>query len=388
MAKNSADYKKGYDAAIKAIKAAQTGGDQSGNKAGNQGQNSGLSGVPGQDDSKQKGNQGQDKGDQQGSGGGNQSGKQKGSKLSNQPGGQGGSRSRNGKQSGQGVVRPEDCMPAGGTQGELGKTPSTAGGMISKAAGDELAKSEGFDSDGGSEDAIAKDWEKRAKEAGQKMAGKGAGYERLKAKFDGMYKVTKDWRKLLKNIVGRCINPRDARRAYANKNILVSQDRIARTDKDKYDTVDYMMAWIDTSGSMSQEDLNKCLNEVYGVANAKHPMKLVIIQFDTRIADIQEFRSPQELAKAMKNYELRGGGGTDVKDCFDLMAGKGKDKRFGNKSAELVLIFTDGYLEQYRRNNKTMKNLIWVIVDNPGFEIKYKDRNTQVVRLSSSDMGK
>lgn len=376
MAKNSADYKKGYDAAIKAIKAARTGSDQSGNKAGNQGQNSGLSGVPDQDDGKQKGNQGQDNGGQQGSGGGNQ------------PGGQGGPRSRNGKQSGQGVVRPEDCMPAGGTQGELGKTPSIAGGMISKAAGDELAKSEGFSADGGSEDAIAKDWEKRAKEAGQKMAGKGAGYERLKAKFDGMYKVTKDWRKLLKNIVGRCINPRDARRAYANKNILVSQNRIARTDKDKYDTVDYMMAWIDTSGSMSQEDLNKCLNEVYGVANAKHPMKLVIIQFDTRIADIQEFRSPQELAKAMKNYELRGGGGTDVKDCFDLMAGKGKDKRFSNKSAELVLIFTDGYLEQYRRNNKTMKNLIWVIVDNPGFEIKYKDRNTQVVRLSSSDMAK
>lgn len=287
-------------------------------------------------------------------------------------------------ESGEGQVQPQDCQPVTGS-GQSG----IAGEVISKEDGDKIAQAEGYPKEGGSDENIAKDWKARAEKAAAKMAGKGEGYTKLKAKLDNLYKVTKNWRKELAKIVGNCINPADKRYDYTNKNVLVSQHRIARTDKDKYDAMDYMMAWIDTSGSMSQEYLTQCLNEVWGVANAKHPMKLVVVQFDTRIADIREFKSADELKKAMPNMEIRGGGGTDVGDCFKMMMGKSKDKeankKYGKKPTELVLIFTDGYLEQYRRIPMKMKNLIWVVVGNPAFELEYKEKNTRVVRISEED---
>lgn len=354
------EYKKGYEAAIEAIKKAQQNKGQQGSGGGSGDE----LGVP-MDPSDQ---------DQQGGGSGdNQQGR----------GSQGQSKqSRNGKQQGQGVVRPEDCA-SNSTQ--VADTPGTPGGVIDKAAGDKIAEAEGYPKEGGSDSSIEKDWTERGKKVASKIAGKNAGYEKLKGKLDGLYKVSHDWKKELRKIVGNAISPEDKRQAYANKNVLISQNRIARTDKDKYDNVDYMMAWIDTSGSMSQEYLMKCLNEVYAVALAKKPMKFVIVQFDTRIADIQEFTSIGDMKRRFKSYSLKGGGGTNVKPCFDMLV---EDKKYSRRPAELVMIFTDGYLEQYKRNPRTMRNLCWVVVDNPGWDLKYKDSNTKAVRIKMNELGK
>lgn len=358
----SADWNNGYQAAIEAIKNMKNNKNNSQSGGSGSGSDSGLEGIP------------MDPNDQNNSQNNNSSGSGSDSGSSKQ--------SRNGKQKGTGVVRPEDCIDP---SKELDKMPDTAGGMMSKQDGDKLAEAEGYDPEGGSDDSVAKDWEERAKQASKQMPGKGEGYQRLKNKFDEMYRTTKDWKKELKKIVGNSISPDEKRQAYANKNILISQNRIARTDKDKYENMDYMMAWIDTSGSMTQEYLNQCLCEIYQVALAKKPLKLVIVQFDTRIADVQEFKSVQDLKCSMKTYQIKGGGGTEVKPCFDMLL---NDPKYKRRQCELVMIFTDGYLEQYKRNPKTMRNLVWVVVDNVSFELKYKDINTKVVRLKSEDFGR
>ena len=362
------DWDEGYKAALEAIKQAQSGKGQG--QGGGSGQSdSGLEGIP-MDPSNMNG--------ADGSGSGSENDKFNDAAGS---GGSGSSQSRNGKQAGQGVVRPEDCASPSG--GDLNKTPGTAGGMISKETGDKISEAEGYDKEGGNEDSAAKEWAERAKRAASQMAGKGEGYERLRSTFDNLYKATKDWKKELKKLVGQSISPDDKRSAYANKNILISQDRIARTDKDKYDCMDYMVVAIDTSGSMTEEYLHQCLCEIYQIALAKKPLKLVIIQFDTRIADIQEFTNLNELKKKMHKYELKGGGGTEVKPVFDLLL---KDRKYSRRPAELLMIFTDGYLEQYKRNMRTMKNLIWVVIDNVGFDLKYKDAQTKCIRIKSSDI--
>ena len=362
------DWDEGYKAALEAIKQAQSGKGQG--QGGGGGQNdSGLEGIP-MDPSNMN--------DADGSGSGSENDKFNSAAGS---GGSGSGQSRNGKQAGQGVVRPEDCASPSG--GDLNKTPGTAGGMISKETGDKISEAEGYDKEGGNEDSAAKEWAERAKRAASQMAGKGEGYERLRSTFDNLYKATKDWKKELKKLVGQSISPDDKRSAYANKNILISQDRIARTDKDKYDCMDYMVVAIDTSGSMTEEYLHQCLCEIYQIALAKKPLKLVIIQFDTRIADIQKFTNLNELKKKMHKYELKGGGGTEVKPVFDLLL---KDRKYSRRPAELLMIFTDGYLEQYKRNMRTMKNLIWVVIDNVGFDLKYKDAQTKCIRIKSSDI--
>ena len=50
------------------------------------------------------------------------------------------------------------------------------------------------------------------------------------------------------------------------------------------------------------------------------------------------------------------------------------------------MVFTDGYLTQYKRNPKTMRNLCWVILGNPGWQLQYKDINTKVIHINPDDV--
>lgn len=359
--KNKQEYDKGYQEAIEAIKKAL---------AGNQG---GGSGGDGGDPRLQQPPvpQNGDNNNDSGSGSGSQNQNQSGS-------GQSQSNSRtSSSDKNQGIVRPEDCIGPD----QLSNIPSTPGTFMDRQTGDKIAEQEGYDKEGGSDSAVEKDWADTAVREANKMDGKYAGT--LKSKIEGLYKITTDWKKELRRIVGSSISPDEKRQAYTNKNILVAQDRIARTDKDKYDNMDYMCAFIDSSYSMTDDQLRLCLSEVYSVALAKKPIKLIIIQCDTKIQEVKEYTSLQQLKKDMIHATVKGRGGTELKPCWDLLR---NDKKFKGRVADLVMVFTDGYLTQYKRDPKSMRNLCWVIIDNPGFNLQYKDINTKRVIINSNDV--
>lgn len=370
MARHTKEYNEGYQAAIEAIKQAMQGG-QNGQGGGQSGQEDGLPSdmtpPPGQGG---------------GSGGGSSSGQQGQQSQGQSGGGSGGSRT-DANNPNQGIVRPEDCA---GSQG-VGDMPSTPGGFFSKEDGDKLAQAEGYEKEGGTAGNVEKDWSEAAqKAASQLKEGKpGDAAGRLKSTIEGLYKVSKDWKKDLKYVVGKSINPEDKRQAYANKNILVSQDRIARTDKDKYDNMDYMIACIDTSGSMTDEQLKILLSEVYAVALAKKPIKLYVIYCDTEIQEITEFKSIPQLKKEISNANVKGRGGTDMKALWNLLK---TDRRFKGKPADLTMIFTDidSRHRQYPRDTRQMGNLVWCILDDPGFTLKHPDRMTKIIHIKSSDI--
>lgn len=345
MGRHSNEWNKGYQAAIEAIKQIQNN-----SSSGGGGQDNGLDSLP-----------------QTTGGDNNQSGN-----------GQNSQQSRDSQSGGnQGVVRPEDCIGPDSING----VPSIAGGMLSREEGDSIAESEGYELDGGSDATMEREWRDVALKSCSKMKGDKAGS--YISKIEALYNSSKDWKKELKKIVGMSISPEDKRQAYANKNVLISQDRIARTDKDKYDNLDYMMAWIDSSGSMSDEQLKMCLSEVYAVALAKKPLKLVVIQCDTKIQDIKEYTDLRALKRDMIHASVKGRGGTELKPCWDLLL---NDPKYKRRQCELVMVFTDGYLNQYKRNPKTMRNICWVILNNPGFKIQYKDINTKCVYINTDDI--
>lgn len=359
MARHTKEYNEGYQAAIEAIKKQLSGENNSDNSQSNGDGNNGNdlpsdmispAEATGQSNS-QSGGQGND-------------------------GEHGGSRNDKNNPN-QGVVRPEDCS----SPSNVGNTPGTPGGMISQQDGDKIVEQEGYEKDGGNESSIEREWADAAVKSVNKLPGDKAG--NLKSKIEQLYKVTKDWKKELRKIVGHSISPDDKRSAYANKNILISQNRIARTDKDKYDNMDYMMAWVDSSGSMSDDQLRQCLSEVYAVALAKKPIKLVVIQCDTKIQDIKEYTDLRQLKKDMVHATVKGRGGTELKPCWDLLVNDPKYKRI---PAELVMVFTDGYLTQYKRNPKTMRNLCWVILDNASWRLQNKDINTKVIHINTNDI--
>lgn len=358
MGRHTKEYNEGYQAAIEALKKQLSGDNQSGSGSGN-GQD-----LPNDMTSPQEAT-GMESPQNGKSGGGS-------------TGGSNGSNSRTSKgDENQGVVRPEDCIGPSSMNG----VPGRAGGMIDRSTGEEICKQEGYEDKGGSDSAIEREWTDAALKAASHLKGDEAG--NLKSKIEGLYKVTKDWKKELRKVVGHSISPDEKRQAFANKNVLVSQNRISRTDKDKYDTLDYMMAWIDSSYSMSDDQLKQCLSEVYAMALAKKPIKLVVIQCDTKIQDIKEYTDLRQLKKDMIHATVLGRGGTELKPCWDLLV---NDPKYKRKPAELVMIFTDGDPKQYKRNPRTMRNLCWVILDDPSWNLEYKDINTKVVHIRTSDI--
>ena len=372
---NQREYNSGYQAAIDAIR----------QQVQNQRKNGQTQSPQQQDGSVQQGADGRmmppGMGQPQNNSG---SGSQKGSQSQQDSG-----NNSSGRGSGnQGVVQPEDCIGPN----DLNDIPGTAGGFVDRKTGDQIAKGEGYDKgDGGSDDQVARDWKdnalkmaKQLKMRGEKGQSVGRdGFSELANRLEALYKPTKDWKKELKKIVGMSITPDDPRQAFAHKNTLVSQDRIARADKDKYDSMDYMVAMVDTSGSMSEKDIKACLSELYAVALAKKPLKLVLMFFGGGPVNIQIFNSLVEYKKFFKSPRWAAGGCTDVEPCFALLQ---NDMRFKRRAADLVMVFTDGGLYEVKRNPKTTKFLCWVIIDNPGFDLKFKDIRTKCVHVKKSDM--
>ncbi len=389
---NSRDYKDGYQAAIDMAKkiasgdlsdieqAAQQAAQQSGSGPGSGGSDNSLE-MPVPPGMEQAVQDAIKKGIEQG--------KKDAQHWGGQKAGSSTRDSQNPEDSGKNVgqVRPEDCGDMAGSQAakELDNTPGQAGGMITKETGDAINDSEGYDHDGSSQKNAEESWKKDAKQAASKMAGKNPGLSTLSRKISKTWNTIKDWRKELRKLVGQCIDPDNGRSAFANKNVLTSQGRIARTTKDNYDALSYIAAFIDTSGSMDVDWVVACLKEVYGVAEAKKPMTLITCQIDTKIQDFQEFHGMAEFKKYLKKpVKIHGQGGTDFRDIWTSLR---KDKRFTRHgAAELAIIFTDGYVDQIKRDPRTMQHLIWVVVDNDSFELKYKDIRTKVIRITKEQM--
>lgn len=371
MGRHTKEYNEGYQAAVEALKKELAGQSQQGGSGDDQNLPDDMTSP--QETTGGKGSKsGKDKKDnqsQQGSG--------------NQGGGNSDNSRTNPNDSSQGIVRPEDCCS---NNSGVENVPGTAGGFFDKNEGDKLAQSEGYAKEGGSEDKVADEWKDAALKAANKLPSEpGNAWGKLKSAIDGMYKVTTDWKKALKYIVGRSVNDAEHRQAYANKNILISQDRIARTDKDKFDNMDYLLAVIDTSASITDDKLKRLLSEVYGIALAKKPMKIVIMQCDTKVQDIAVYNTLSEFNKNIKFATAYGRGGTDMGDVWRVLR---TDKRFSRSKPDLTIIFTDSDSNdrQYPRERKHMNHLVWCILDSPSFTLKYPDNMTKIIHLKSEDI--
>ena len=363
--KNKQEYDNGYQAAIDAIK-----------KQIEQGKSPMNAANDANDSDIQSPNNPNNNGNNNQNGGGGKGNGMQDPDIS----GNGGKSRTSASDENQGVVRPEDCIGPD----QLDAIPSIPGSMLDRSMGDKITEAEGYDVDKTGADADEKEWKDAALKAARQMPpGDKAG--NFKSKIEGLYKPAKNWKRELQKIVGHCISPDDKRQAFANKNILISQDRIARTDKDKYDSLSYIIAIIDSSGSMTDDQLKICLSEVYQMALQKKPLYIWVIQCDTKVQDVQRYGSPAELKKSFAHAEVKGRGGTDFAAAWKLLK---DDMRFKRGRAELVMLFTDGWCDQYKRDPKTMENLCWVILDNPGFNLKNREAHTKCVYLNTADIKK
>ena len=359
----------------------QSGNNQQGNRSNSQGNNSGNQ------------NQNQSGNNQQSPGSQNNNPGSSSSQRNNQQGqnSQNGSTYKDANGNTVRKVTQKDLSP----QGSGHQRSMNGSDIMTKEEGDQLAQKEGYEKEGGSQDQVNNEWEKYQKDVANKLAGSKEGSaEKFLSDLIKSFKLKDDgtWKKKLRDIVGRSISPESKRKGFAHQNTLASQGRLALNDFTNYDNLDYIGAFVDTSGSMSQEFLIKCLTEVCKIADAKKPNGIMLAQFDTRITSLERYTSSQEFQKKFRFIKLKGGGGTDIKECFDLPKTTNKEHRklWPKSILDLVVIFTDGYLDTYKRPHQLCRNLVWVIIGNPGFELKKSetDANTKVIYLSEEQAKK
>lgn len=91
---------------------------------------------------------------------------------------------------------------------------------------------------------------------------------------------------------------------------------------------------VDTSGSMSPDDLKMCVSEVLGIIKAYDNVKLTVLSCDAEVHTVTEVTCEEDVA----SLKLAGGGGTDFRPVFEWI---GDNK----PSMKLLVFFTDGYGE-------------------------------------------
>jgi predicted metal-dependent peptidase len=109
-------------------------------------------------------------------------------------------------------------------------------------------------------------------------------------------------------------------------------------------------AWVDISGSETDEDFQRFVSEINGILRMMKPKKIELGQFDTCIKSITPVRNVVDLA----NVKFHGRGGTVITDVLDHIE-KTKPK--------VAMIFTDGGF--YHDRDTCNTNILWMIHDNP-----------------------
>ena len=112
-----------------------------------------------------------------------------------------------------------------------------------------------------------------------------------------------------------------------------------------------IMVAVDTSGSISQDDLKDFFSEIHHIW--KTGVNVTVVEIDTKIQKIFEYKGNQSI-------EVSGNGGTDLTEAITYY------KQHHDFSS--CIIFTDGYLSTFKL--PICQSLIWVITKG-GNKVKY-----------------
>lgn len=231
-----------------------------------------------------------------------------------------------GKMSAEAIYRLLEQQQDGKSQGEEGLRKFGRDLDTSRGRGgeDEEAEEEGS-GEAGSEEDMDKYWREAVHNATvvAKTAGKiPAGLERL----FGVLRPKINWRRLLKQSLVSGMGSKVVStysRPSRKHQLLPGLRRL---------TIHNVWCLIDTSGSISDEELNQFVSEVYGVAR-QFQASITVVPWDAQAYDIQRIKTPSDV----KSIKIKGGGGTVISPVLHLVLKK-------MRSLDAVVILTDGVI--------------------------------------------
>lgn len=126
---------------------------------------------------------------------------------------------------------------------------------------------------------------------------------------------------------------------YGNMPLIEPQET-----KEVHRIEDFVIA-IDTSMSCKKELVQKFLEETYSILSQSESFyrrfRIHIIQCDEKVQSDDVITDAKELEQYMKNFQLRGMGGTDFRPVFSYVNQLQKEKKFHRLRG--LIYFTDGY---------------------------------------------
>lgn len=154
------------------------------------------------------------------------------------------------------------------------------------------------------------------------------------------------WQSILKKYVGTITSDKRKTRTRLNRRQPTRFD-LSGTQDEK--TLKIVVA-IDTSASVTAQDVAKILHEVIGIL-AKRKHVLTVIECDSEVQRVYQIKSENDIKK-----NVIGRGGTAFTPVIEYV---NNDRYFRDA---LLIYFTDGYGEREIPRPKTYRNL-WVILD-------------------------
>jgi len=170
------------------------------------------------------------------------------------------------------------------------------------------------------------------------------GIERM---VDRILDTSIDWREILYRYITDQI-PVDYSWSRPSKKSYALGVYLPRTEKE---SIDVLVA-VDTSGSISQDELEQFMSEILGITNSFSNVDLTIIDCDADIHGIYPFKHATA-DDVMSKVKLKGGGGTDHRPVFAWIS--------QNKStAKFIICFTDGCTSFPNASSVGIRTL-WVV---------------------------
>jgi len=180
--------------------------------------------------------------------------------------------------------------------------------------------------------------------AAQKVRGSMPGS--LQRIVDELIEGKVDWRDQLREFVQRTvgIGERTWKRPFKRRLVMApgvyTPGRIS-------ETMGELAIVIDTSGSISQDELNTFLSEVDSIVKEVSPRRAAIFWTDSKVAGIDDIDDTTNLL----DLSPKGGGGTDMEAAFPVIEEHILD-------CEAIIVLTDGYTS-FDRANEPQCPVLW-----------------------------
>lgn len=268
--------------------------------------------------------------------------------------------------------KPDGNNSSAGTETGQGRVGVGEEGWTGQGASQKDKEAEDKIAKIGDVERLADKWKTMSEQAANMAGSKlGAG---LRGMIMQNVKPAVNWKKELEKFVGAVFNEREA--TIPNRRFVHSGAYVYGMRK-KAGNLGNVIVFVDTSGSMSNDQISQFLGEVSGIIDAKKPKKTDVCYFDTQITAVDTLKNTRKIFDIDKANS--GGGGTMFGPCLKWVQENIIKK---GDSVELVVFFTDGYnFDNFSASGKTggheiglprppyFQKWIWVITDDTGRRI-------------------